>query len=114
MKPFNGELLNNANKLVKNYEEDDAEDENPNPNGLTSNERFILANRVKKLQNDGLASLVRLVQKDCPSSIKETDEHIEIMLCNLDKKTHEQINRLIDTFLRVKETNQENLDVKKK
>ena len=68
---------------------------------------------VKKLQNDGLVSLVRLVQKDCPNSITETDNNIEISLANLDKKTYLQMNRLISTFLKVKERNQENLDQKK-
>lgn len=82
-------------------------------NGLSSYEKVMLSNRVKKLQNDGLASLVRLVQKECPDSIKESDDNIEIFLASLDRKTYEDINRLIDTFLRVKETNQENLEQKK-
>lgn len=92
---------------------EEEEDKNDNGNGLTGYEKVTVSNRVKKLQNDGLASLVRLVQKECPNSIKESDDNIEIVLGSLDRKTYEQINRLIDTFLRVKETNQENLEQKK-
>ena len=92
---------------------EEEEDKNDNGNGLTGYEKVTVSNRVKKLQNDGLASLVRLVQKECPNSIKESDDNIEIVLGSLDRKTYEQINRLIDTFLKVKETNQENLEQKK-
>lgn len=116
VRPFNAESIPSQNNFKAPnplMEEPEIEDEPINPDGLNSNERIILSNRVKKLQNDGLASLVRLVQKECPNAIKETEDNIEIMLLSLDKKTHEQINRLIDTFLKVKETNQENLELKK-
>ena len=80
---------------------------------MTGREKVNLSSLVKKLQNDGLVSLVRLVQKDCPRCIKETDDNIEIILGNLDRKTYFQMNRLISTFLKVKEKNQENLELKK-
>lgn len=109
--PFNED---NKDEEKKNKDLDIEEENLPyNPNGLNSYERQVLSNRVKKLQNDGLASLVRLVEKYCPASIRETEDNIEIMLVHIDKNTYEQINRLIDTFLKVKETNQENLENKK-
>ena len=95
----------------KDYESLTPEDDTPN--GLSGIDKINLSTLVKKLQNDGLVSLVRLVQKDCPNSITETDNNIEISLANLDKKTYLQMNRLISTFLKVKERNQENLDQKK-
>ena len=58
---------------------EEEEDKNDNGNGLTGYEKVTVSNRVKKLQNDGLASLVRLVQKECPNSIKESDDNIEIV-----------------------------------
>ena len=109
--PLNEEEENKKEENIEVKEEED--DKNDNGNGLTGYEKVTISNRVKKLQNDGLASLVRLVQKECPASIKETDDNIEIILGSLDRKTYEQINRLIDTFLKVKETNQENLEQKK-
>ena len=104
------DILLDENEQNKEEEDDKNYD---TENGLSGYEKSIISNRVKKLQNDGLASLVRLVQKECPNSIKETEDNIEIVLGSLDRKTFEQINRLIDTFLRVKETNQENLEQKK-
>ena len=95
----------------KDYETLTPEDDTPN--GLSGIDKINLSTLVKKLQNDGLVSLVRLVQKDCPNSIRETEDNIEITLANLDKKTYLQMNRLISTFLKVKERNQENLDQKK-
>ena len=96
---------------LKEYESLTPEDDTPG--GLTGREKINLSNLVKKLQNDGLVSLVRLVQKDCPNSIKETDDNIEIILESIDRKTYLQMNRLISTFLKVKEKNQENLELKK-
>lgn len=81
--------------------------------GLSGMEKVNLSNLIKKLQNDGLVSLVRLVQKTCPQSIRENEENIEIILADIDRKTYEQMKRLINTFLKVKETNQENLENKK-
>lgn len=99
---------NNLNEELEKYDKND-----DTIGGLTGFEKVNLSNRVRKLQNDGLASLVRLVQKECAASIKENDDNIEIILASLDRKTYEQINRLIDTFLKVKETNQENIELKK-
>jgi len=101
------ETQNSKNETEKLDKNDDT------PNGLTGQEKVNLSNRIKKLQNDGLASLVRLVQKECPISIHENEDNIEITLSQLDRKTFENINKLIDTFLKVKETNAENLENKK-
>ena len=101
------ETQNSKNEIEKIDKNDDT------PNGLTGQEKVNLSNRIKKLQNDGLASLVRLVQKECPNSIHENEDNIEITLSQLDRKTFENINKLIDTFLKVKETNAENLENKK-
>jgi hypothetical protein len=91
------------------------DDESPDDSKFISLlEREQLSCRVKRLANDGLASLVRLVQKECPSSIEDVDdEKLMIKITDLDRKTYEQINQLIDTFLRVRETNQENLGNKR-
>lgn len=88
-------------ELKEDKEEEDLQ-EKTNPNGISFLEKTTFAERVKKLQNDGLASvrlvidslkLVRLVQKECPTSINDSDERIEIILDQLDKKTYEQLNR---------------------
>lgn len=69
---------------------------------------------MRKLTNDGLASVVRLVEKEAASSIEEKEEDKMIIhLTKLDKKAFDQINQLIDTYLKVKETNQENLSIKR-
>ena len=72
---------------------------------ISVKERMFLLERVKKLSNDGLASviiifcllisqLVRLIQKECPSSIEDLDsEKLQIKLDCLDKKTNDQINQ---------------------
>ena len=100
-------------KFVDPKEYDSLTPEDDTPNGLTGKEKINLSSLVKKLQNDGLVSLVRLVQKDCPRCIKENEDNIEIILESLDRKTYLQMNRLISTFLKVKERNQENLELKK-
>ena len=112
-KEIEEEIENISSKIVDPKEYESLTPEDDTPNGLTGREKVNLSNLVKKLQNDGLVSLVRLVQKDCPGSIKETDDNIEILLGNLDRKTYLQMNRLISTFLKVKERNQENLELKK-
>ena len=112
-KEIEEEIANISSKIVDPKEYENLTPEDDTPNGLTGKEKINLSCLVKKLQNDGLASLVRLVQKDCPNSIKETDDNIEIILSSLDRKTYLQMNRLISTFLKVKERNQENLELKK-
>ena len=112
-KEIEEEIANISSKIVDPKEYENLTPEDDTPNGLTGKEKINLSCLVKKLQNDGLASLVRLVQKDCPNSIKETDDNIEIILISLDRKTYLQMNRLISTFLKVKERNQENLELKK-
>ena len=112
-KEIEEEIANIIAKIVDPKEYENLTPEDDTPNGLTGREKVNLSSLVKKLQNDGLVSLVRLVQKDCPGSIKETDDNIEILLGNLDRKTYLQMNRLISTFLKVKEKNQENLELKK-
>ena len=112
-KEIEEEIANISSKIVDPKEYENLTPEDDTPNGLTGKEKINLSFLVKKLQNDGLASLVRLVQKDCPNSIKETDDNIEIILSSLDRKTYLQMNRLISTFLKVKERNQENLELKK-
>ena len=112
-KEIEEEIENISSKIVDPKEYESLTPEDDTPNGLTGREKVNLSNLLKKLQNNGLVSLIRLVQKDCPSSIKETDDNIEILLGNLDRKTYLQMNRLISTFLKVKERNQENLELKK-
>ena len=112
-KEIEEEIANISSKIVDPKEYENLTPEDDTPNGLTGKEKIILSNLVKRLQNDGLVSLVRLVQKDCPNSIKETDDNIEIILGSIDRKTYLQMNRLISTFLKVKEKNQENLELKK-
>ena len=107
------EIANMCNKFIDPKEYESLTPEDDTPGGLTGKEKIILSNLVKRLQNDGLVSLVRLVQKDCPNSIKETEDNIEIILESLDRRTYLQMNRLISTFLKVKEKNQENLELKK-
>ncbi len=107
----------NIKKKQSNLNSKAAEESEEDPDDskfISSSERERLSERVKRLANDGLASLVRLVQKECPSSIEDLDdEKLLIKIPCLDRKTYEQINQLIDTFLRVRETNQENLGNKR-
>ena len=112
-KQIEEEIANMCSRFIDPKEYESLAPEDDTPGGLTGKEKINLSNLVKRLQNDGLVSLVRLVQKDCPSSIKETDDNIEIILESLDRKTYLQMNRLISTFLKVKEKNQENLELKK-
>ena len=112
-KEIEEEIENISAKFVDPKEYESLTPEDDTPNGLTGREKVNLSNLVKRLQNDGLVSLVRLVQNFCPGWIKETDDNIEIILGSLDRKTYLQMNRLISTFLKVKERNQENLELKK-
>jgi len=74
--------------------ENDEDEEESNPAKLSLKEKISLSERVKLLANDGLASLVRLVQKECPSSIDDLDEdNLQIKLNKLEKKTYEQLNQ---------------------
>jgi len=97
-------------KNNNNNENDNNNNNDENNNKLSGAEKSNLNNRIKKLQNEGLANLVRLVQKECPNSVNENEENIEITLSILDRKTYEKINSLIDTYLKGKDTNQENID----
>ena len=61
---------------------------------ISTKEREVFAERVKKLANDGLASVVRLIQKECPSSIHDlNDDKLMIKITEIDRKTYEQINQ---------------------
>ncbi len=54
--------------------------------------------------------MVRLIEKELPKAIIDSDpEKLEIKLTLIDRKFYDQINQLIDTYLKVRETNQENL-----
>ncbi len=56
-------------------------------------DRANFAERVKRLANDGLASVVRLIQKECPDSIEDLDDdRLQIKTTRLNKKTFDQIN----------------------
>mmetsp|Transcript_85 Transcript_85/g.73 ORF Transcript_85/g.73 Transcript_85/m.73 type:complete len:252 (+) Transcript_85:10-765(+) len=81
---------------------------------LPFKDRCYLCERIKRLTNDGLSSLVRLIEKELPSAVSSSDpDKLEIKLTTIDRKFFQQINQLIDTYLKVKETNQENLILKK-
>lgn len=115
---IDGEINNlNYEPQVKqsSYAKDEEDEDPADSKYLSTGEREKLALRVRRLANDGLASLVRLIQKDCPNSIEEnfSQEKLKIDLTEVDRKTYEQINALIDTFLKVRETNQENLGNKR-
>jgi hypothetical protein len=87
------ENLNSIDEDVKEIENEEDEEES-NPAKLSLKEKISLSERVKLLANDGLASLVRLVQKECPSSIDDLDEdNLQIKLNKLEKKTYEQLNQ---------------------
>jgi hypothetical protein len=59
--------------------------------------------------------LVRLIQKECSSALEDIDnEKLQIRIDSLDRKTFEQINQLIDTLTKVRETNGENIGKKLK
>ncbi len=65
-----------------------------NNNKLGLKERGQISEKVKLLANDGLASLVRLIQEECPNSIEDVDdEYLQIKLSDLEKKTYDQINQ---------------------
>ncbi len=71
------------------------EDDDPNDSlHISTKERERLAERIKCLANDGLASVVRLVQKECPSCIEDLNEDkLMIRITGIDRKTYEQINQ---------------------
>ena len=55
-----------------------------------------------------------MIEKELPEAVDGSDpEKLEIKLTMIDNKFFEQINQLIDTYIKVKETNQENLIMKK-
>jgi molybdenum cofactor biosynthesis enzyme MoaA len=59
--------------------------------------------------------LVRLIQKECASALEDIDnEKLQIRIDSLDRKTFEQINQLIDTLSKVRETNGDNIGKKLK
>lgn len=70
------------------------EDESPEDSKfLTVNERDVLSKRIKCLVNDGLAAMVRLVQKECPNAIEDlNEEKLQIKLTEIDRKTYGHIN----------------------
>ena len=93
---------NNENSSVKTEEKKNvdsdgdvsqAEDQS-SEGGLSIAEKQILGDRVQNLSADGLASLVRLVQKEKPQAIDDLDrERMQITIKKLDKKTYDQINQ---------------------
>jgi hypothetical protein len=77
---------------VEMSEKDDGDDPHDSLH-TSSKEREKLAERIKCLANDGLASVVRLVQKECPNCIEDlNDEKLMIRITEIDRKTYEQIN----------------------
>jgi hypothetical protein len=59
--------------------------------------------------------LVRLIQKECSTALEDIDnEKLQIRIDSLDRKTFDQINQLIDTLTKVRETNGENIGKKLK
>lgn len=58
---------------------------------------------------------MRLIQKECAQAIDDIDsEKLQIRVDSLDRKTYEQINQLIDTLIKVREINQDNMGKKVK
>jgi uncharacterized protein YaaW (UPF0174 family) len=54
-----------------------------------------------------------LIQKECSQAIEDIDtEKLQIRVDSLDRKTYEQINQLIDTLIKVREINQDNMGKK--
>jgi hypothetical protein len=61
---------------------------------LNLQEKITLTDRIRKLPNEGLASLVRLIQKECIVAIEDLDnERIQIKIDNLDRRTYEHANQ---------------------
>lgn len=88
-------------------------DDDPNAI-LPFKDRCYLCERIKLLTNDGLSSLVRFIEKQLPKAVDYSDlMNLKINLSMLDQKIFDQLNQLIDTYLKVRETNQENLILKK-
>ena len=57
---------------------------------------------------------MRLIEKELPHAVDSSDpDKVEIKLKYIDKKILDQINQLIDTYVKVRETNAENLVMKK-
>jgi uncharacterized protein YaaW (UPF0174 family) len=62
-----------------------------------------------------ILKLVRLIQKECSQALEELDsEKLQIRVDSIDRKTFDQINQLIDTLSKLKETNMDNLGKKVK
>jgi hypothetical protein len=61
---------------------------------LNLQEKITFTERIRKLSNEGLASLVRLIQKECLNAIEDLDnERLQIKIDNLDRKTYDHANQ---------------------
>ncbi len=56
-----------------------------------------------------------MIQKECAIALEDIDsEKLQIRVDSIDRKTFDQINQLIDTLAKVRETNADNIGKKLK
>lgn len=72
---------------------------------MTLQEKVTVTDRIRKLGNEGLAAMVRLIQKECSQALEDLDtEKLQIRVDSIDRRTFEQINQLIDTLSKIKDS----------
>lgn len=74
---------------------------------LPYTDRALLCERIRIISNEGLASLVRLIEKVMPEAVNNISDpgKIEINLTIIDRKLYDEINLLIDTYEKLSENN---------
>ncbi len=94
-------------------EEEDLVEDGDSGDILSLQEKIGITDKIRKLTNEGLAALVRLIQKECAQALEEIDsEKLQIRVDSIDRRTYENILQLIESLSKIKDQSFDNVNKK--
>eukprot|EP01016_Furgasonia_blochmanni_P018375 TRINITY_DN2088_c0_g1_i11.p1 TRINITY_DN2088_c0_g1~~TRINITY_DN2088_c0_g1_i11.p1 ORF type:complete len:217 (-),score=60.93 TRINITY_DN2088_c0_g1_i11:773-1423(-) len=74
------------------------------PSGILFEEQVKFSQKIKKLNQDELVNLIKIIQDNCPQSLKETaKDKIQIKVDDLDVQTYSRVNDYLTTLEKFKD-----------
>mmetsp|Transcript_60691 Transcript_60691/g.69337 ORF Transcript_60691/g.69337 Transcript_60691/m.69337 type:complete len:239 (-) Transcript_60691:389-1105(-) len=82
----------------------DGEGQDGDIDSITIEEKIRLGENIRALDNVGLEQLVRLIEKECPKAIEQTDQFkLQIKVDEIDRRTFNNLEELISSSLKEKD-----------
>lgn len=71
----------------------------PKNEGLSTNEKTSLTDKIRVLSNENLVNIIKLLMKECPKVVEEIDsDKIQIKMDFIDRNTYNKILFYIDSL----------------